>query len=63
MHAHVHCLRSEQCTCTCNKSLLDSNADMFDQVLDQTNNKRLLARVKDKARGSSAGGLKVKALA
>ena len=40
-YVHAHCLRSEQCTCTCNpniKSLLDGNADMFDQVLDQTIN-------------------------
>ena len=40
-HAHVHCLRSEQCTCACNlnnKSLLDGDACVFDQVLDQTIN-------------------------
>ena len=38
VHAHAHCLRNEQCTCTCNLNKQDGcqMVCMFDQVLDQT---------------------------
>ena len=60
VHVHVHCLRIEQFTCNLNKEVIAGWQCMFDQVLDQTIEKLIVKRVKDKAKGSSVGGLKGK---
>ena len=63
MHVHMHSLRNEQCACAYDLNKQDGHqmVCMFDQVLDQTIDPCQL-RAKEMKRGSSAGGLKIKAL-
>ena len=63
VHAHVHCLRSEQCTCAYDLNTLSHCWTVMHEMsrswIGQLNS---YLRVKGQGETSSADGLKVKAL-